>query len=104
MTDYEIYLTPAQINFAPLNEVQEILQNVITICTTSKFSVPLDREFGVDTQFIDEPINGVRAKYSAEVIQAVRKFEPRARISGISFEQDNSGTVRPRVRVKIIDA
>ena len=37
-----------KINFAPSNIYEEVAQNVKTICTTPKYSVPLDRKFGVD--------------------------------------------------------
>ena len=35
------------VDVAPKNVQMEILQNCSTILSTSKFSVPLDRDFGV---------------------------------------------------------
>ena len=60
---YELVLKGNAINFAPSNEVEEILQNVRTICTTAKFSVPMDRALGIDGSLIDEPVNTVRGRY-----------------------------------------
>ena len=36
------------VDFAPKNVQMEILQNCSTILSTSKFNVPLDRDFGID--------------------------------------------------------
>lgn len=100
---YALMIDPQAIDFAPQTEAQEILQNVLTICTTIKYSVPLDREFGIDTPFVDDPVNRVRAAYTQEVMRAVKKFEPRARISRVEFTGNHDGKVSPRVFVKIVD-
>ena len=101
-TEYELLLRPDKINFAPADIVEEVLQNVLTICTTIKFSVPLDREVGVAADFVDEPVNRVRARFASEVINAVRKFEPRARVTRINFDGNYDGAVYPRVFVRIV--
>ena len=101
MSEYELFLTPVQVNFAPENEVIEILQNVVTICMTQKYSVPMDREFGVDAQFLDEAVSKLRAKFKGEVVRAVKKFEPRARVTAIDFTTDLNGKVIPRIKVRI---
>ena len=101
---YELVLNPSRIDFAPQTTAQEILQNVLTICTTAKYSVPMDREFGVDGAFIDDPVSSVQAKYTQEVVKAVRKFEPRARITRIEFTGDLDGKLYPRVFIKLIDS
>lgn len=45
-----------KINLAPESTVEEVLQNVAMIISTPKFSVPLDRNFGLAQRFIDKPI------------------------------------------------
>ena len=77
------------INFAPETEEEEILQNVRTICTTPKYSVPMDREFGVDMEALDLPTPAAMAKMQREIIQAVRKYEPRARIEEVTIIKPN---------------
>ena len=100
---YALTINPKAIDFAPNTEAEEILQNVLTICTTAKHTVPLDREFGVDGAFLDDPVSRVRAAYTQEVVRAVRKFEPRARVSRVEFSGDIDGKVYPRVFVKIVE-
>ena len=104
MSEHDVYLTPSGIEFAPVNETQEILQNVLTICLTQKYTVPLDRLLGVEGEALDEAVSRVRAKYKREVVEAVKKYEPRARVSAIDFAADLNGRIVPRIRVKIVSA
>ena len=80
-----------KINFAPSNIYEEVAQNVKTICTTPKYSVPLDRKFGVDANFLDQ----------AEIIQSIRKYEPRCKVKRISFEGNIDGKLNLKVRIAI---
>lgn len=102
--EYELLLTPQGVKFAPENEVIEILQNVLTICLTQKYSVPMDRAFGVEGEFLDEAVSRVRASFKQEVVRAVKKYEPRARVTSIDFTADLNGRVIPRIRVKIVSS
>ena len=102
--DYKLIITQKSINFAPTSLLEEISQNIITICTTAKFSVPMDRAFGIKTAFLDTPITSAKTKFCSEVVEAVRRFEPRARITSIDFQADSMGLVRPVIHFKIIAA
>ncbi len=101
--EYELLLTPKGISFAPESEVIEILQNVLTICLTQKYSVPMDRAFGVEGEYLDEAVSKVRAKFKAEIVRAVKKFEPRARVTSIDSIADLNGRIVPRIRLRILD-
>lgn len=98
-----MFLAPKGVVFAPANETQEILQNVMTICLTQKYSVPMDRLLGVEGEYLDEPLSRVRAKFKSEIVQAVRKYEPRARVSRIDFSAEQDGKVIPRIRIRTAD-
>ena len=104
MNEYELLLMPIEVNFAPENEVVEVLQNVLTICMTQKYSVPMDRLLGLEAEFLDEAVSKHRAKFKGEVVRAVKKFEPRARVTAIDFTTDLNGKVVPRIRIKIVSA
>ena len=41
------------INFAPVTIAEEVMQNVRMIISTIKYSVPMDREFGIDGAVVD---------------------------------------------------
>jgi phage baseplate assembly protein W len=89
------------INFAPDTVEEEVLQNVRTILTTIKHSIPLDRSFGIDGEVIDLPINVAKAKMTNEIFRAVRQYEPRAVIESITFTGEDKGILRPKMEVRI---
>lgn len=90
-----------QIDFFPATVAEEVLQNVRTIITTIKYSIPLDREFGIDGAVVDLPINVAQAKLTNEIFRAVRRYEPRAVIESISFKAEETGRLVPIVGVSI---
>lgn len=83
--------------------VKSVMQNVRTILRTPKFTVPLYREFGIDTSFVDTPITVVSPIIYAEIREAVEEFEPRCTVTDITFEIDplNPGRLLPVVEVDI---
>ena len=90
-----------QIDFAPATVTEEVLQNVRMIISTVKYSVPMDREFGIDGAIIDRPINIAKAHLTNEIFRAVRRYEPRAVIESIEFTGDETGKLTPTVKVRI---
>lgn len=101
--EVEVLTTQKEINFAPANLVEEVAQNVRTICTTSKYSVPLDRLFGVNAVIVDRPTPRAIAEMQAELIQAIRRFEPRCRVKKVSFDGDIDGRLTAKVRIEILE-
>lgn len=97
---YDILITPAKINFAPQNSYEEILQNVITICSTIKGSRPMDRDFGVSSLIIDEPTPAITAKFNAEILAALKKYEPRAEVQKITWQFVNE-KLTPKISIRI---
>lgn len=93
--------TSNDINWAPENEVEEILQNIRTILSTVKGSVPLDRDFGIDGSYVDLPMPAAKAKLASEIMNAVKKYEPRATITSVDFTGDENGTLQPRIEVRL---
>lgn len=89
------------VSFAPDTEVEEILQNVRTILSTIKGSVPLDRDFGVDASYLDRPINVAKAMLSSEIIKAIRNYEPRVTITAVDFTANLDGILKPKIEVSI---
>jgi len=91
-----------EIKFAPLTEIEEIIQNVRTIITTPIYSVPLDRLFGTKQEMLDLPMPVAQARLSAEIVQAVQRFEPRVIVTEVSYSSEGiDGRLHPIVRFKI---
>lgn len=74
-----------EIAIMPATELEEIIQNVRMILNTFRGSVPMDRGFGVPSEFVDLPVTVLRTKVAAEIITAVNKFEPRAKVRKVNF-------------------
>ncbi len=103
MNEYEVFLSPSGVVFMPDSETQEILQNVMTVFLTQKYSVPMDRELGVEGGCLDEAVGRARAKLKGEIVRAVRKYEPRAKVKAIDFAADLSGKIVPRIKIRIME-
>lgn len=89
------------IDFFPQNEFAEIIQNVRCIMQTTKYSVPLDRSFGVDAAYVDKPMAVAQAMLADEVISAIQKYESRVVVDSISFAATVDGQLIPKVQVMI---
>ena len=74
------------INFAP-SEYEEIIQNVRTIMTTFKKSIPMFREFGAD-KILDQPINIVETRITSQIANTIKRYEKRAKLVSIEYKSD----------------
>lgn len=101
---YTVTLTDS-VDFSPSSETAEILQNVRTILKTRLGSVPLDRDFGISWEHVDKPYPVAKAQMTAEVIDVIETYEPRARVESVEFEETEDavmqGVLKPRVIVSI---
>jgi len=92
---------PATITYG-LTGMPEVMQNVRTILTTRRGTVPLDRGFGISFDFLDSPINTARAKAEQEIFLQLKKYEPRAILKQIVWGADlNLGQIYPKVKVEV---
>lgn len=102
--EFEVSGGAMEIDFAPASETAEILQNVKTIISTPKYSTPLNRDFGLSATMLDEPLPVAQARLTAEIIAAVRLWEPRAAVTQVTYEGDaKEGVLRPKVRVRLVE-
>jgi len=99
---------PQAVVIGPESLPEEIIQNVRMILTTPKGSVPLDRDFGLDFTVVDKPTPHALNQIAYEVIQQVNKYEPRARVIGVSWPSAENeamdGKLAPEVKIDIPEA
>lgn len=101
---YDVTQEVGAVDFAPASRTAEILQNVRTILTTLKKSVPMDREFGISGEVIDLPIASAQARLTSEIVAAVNKYEPRAQVLGVFYRGDGEeGMLNATVKVRLRD-
>lgn len=102
--EYSVLAQTQQIDFAPATELAEMLQNIRTIISTPKYSVPLDRDFGVSMSWLDNPMPVAQARLTAEIITEIQKREPRARVTQVTYtESSHEGILIPNVKVRVAD-
>lgn len=90
-----------KISLAPESIEAEVVQNVRMIITTVRGTVPLFRDFGLDSTIIDSPTLMAQAKISTEIIRQVRKHEPRAKITSLKYEVLEIGHLRPILTIAV---
>lgn len=99
--EYVVMPDAKTIDLAPATKIEEILQNIRTILGTVKFSVPLDREFGISGDAVDKPMPQAEAILSSEIFAQIKRYEPKVSITEITFTGDINGRLTPKVTVKI---
>ena len=85
--------------------IDAIVQQVQIVCATQVGSLPMDRAFGSQADYLDMPLPVAKAKASAAVVQGVETYVPGVDVLSVSWVADadgaQAGTLIPVVRIKI---
>lgn len=83
-------------------EREEVIRNLRILFTTPVGTVPYDRDFGINIDFIDEPTTIAQGRMMVEYKEKAQIYEPRAIIQSVTYTGDpSSGTLIPKVVIKI---
>lgn len=92
------------VKIIPSNEIEEIAQNVRMIISTAKFSVPMDRGFGINAELLDLPLNVAQTRLSSEIATAIREQEPRAKLQQVVYSgKPDDGQLIVTARIEIVE-
>ena len=105
---YTIFgINAANITLFPRNTIEEIIQNISILLTTTVGSVPLDRNLGLSATFIDDKARRAMAKLTIFALETIQEYEPRVEVTEVDFaprpDDAADGRFYPRVRVRILD-
>ncbi len=78
-----------------------VLQNIALLLNTKKGTISMYREFGLDMNFIDKPVDVAETIAFSEITDAVEEFEPRAAVVDVTFEKTTEGRMAIVVEVEI---
>lgn len=78
-------------------EVADIKRCLKTLYQTPEGTCPLDREFGINTDFVGMPINVAKNLLAVEITDKTDKYEPRATIKTINFQAGYGGQLKAEV-------
>lgn len=76
----------------------EIYQNLKILYTTPVGTVPYDRNFGINTEYLDAPLPLAQGRLIVEYTEKTKVYEPRATVKEVNFEMDSeNGKLIPKV-------
>lgn len=91
-----------EISLNETDRTKSILQNLSLLFATRKGTVPMYRDFGLNQTFIDKPQAVAQALALTDVIEAVDKYEPRAKVLSAHTVSDGlSGKTAIIVEIEI---
>ena len=78
-------------------EREEIIRCVRNIIMTPVGTCPLYRDFGINTSFVDYPIDVAQNMCAVEIMEKVERYEPRVSVSEVTFSTDElNGKLRAK--------
>ena len=103
MSSYKVLPTDSgALTLGASETVRSVLQAVSIILSTPRGSVPMYRDFGINTEYMDLPAPIAEVRMVSEIREAVEQWEPRATVTGVSFQRDTlNGKLIPIVEVEI---
>lgn len=86
-----------------LTNKEAIYQQLSVLYGTRTGEQALDRNFGLDWSFLDQPTEVAKAMLSAEIITKTNKYVPAVSVSAIDFAADINGNLTPTVSVEEVE-
>lgn len=82
----------------------EILEGIQFLCNTVEGTYPMNRDFGISAKILDRPSPAAEQLLSIELKDKIEKFEPRVKVTDITFSHANDGmALCPQISVKLSD-
>lgn len=89
------------IDLAPANVYQEVVQNIAVILASVKKASPMLRDVGIAGNLYGRPLPVVENILIGEIYDQIEEYEPRAILEGVTFEQDAfTGELTPIVKLE----
>jgi len=96
MNETGVYDFKLEYTFAG-NALAELDRQLALLLSTREGTMPLDREFGLNMDFVDMPPEAAKSLYTAEVTEKVSKFIPEVRVQEVTWTGGNTGKLFPKV-------
>ena len=88
------------INGIEENEAEDIRRCLTTLYSVREGEQPLDREFGLKQEFIDQPMPIAKNILALEVIEKTQRYEKRAKVEKVEYEASEEGQLIPIIYLK----
>lgn len=88
-----------------IDEVEEREAEDIKRCLTTLYSVregeqPLDRDFGLKQEFLDQPVPIAKNLLALEVLEKTQRYEKRVKVEKVEYEAGQEGQLIPIIYLK----
>jgi len=73
------------------------LRRVKFLLATPVGTIPADREFGIETDFLGRPMATAQALYAAEIVSKIKEFCPSVKVKKVTWTGGADGKLWPKV-------
>ena len=81
----------------------EIIEGISFLCKTATGTYPMNRDFGIDQDLMDEPITAVRSLLAIEYKEKIERYEQRVEVLDVWFDYDEeTGALTPHIELELI--
>lgn len=78
-------------------EIKELRRNVETLLSTREGTQPVDRNFGINWDCLDQRPEIAESIFLQEIIQKIDKYIPRIEVQEVRYEIHEGGRLFPRI-------
>lgn len=82
------------------SEAEDIRRCLITLYSVREGEQPLDREFGLKQEFLDQPVPIAKNMLALEVIEKTQRYEKRVKVEKVEYEASEEGQLIPIIYLK----
>ena len=90
-----------ELRLGEADETASILQGLRVLLATRRGSVPFYRDFGLTMEYRDKPLPVAQALIAAELADAISRYEPRAKLIGVTVQPDSEEPGRLLAEVEV---
>lgn len=77
--------------------IEELNRQLTLLFTTQTGTMPLDREFGIEQDFLDTPSEPAKSLFVAEITAKVAEYIPEAAVKEVEWIAGETGAIIPKV-------
>lgn len=82
------------------SEIEDVRRCLATLYSIRTGEQPLARNMGIDTSFLDKPMNIAKNLFTLEIIDKTKKYEKRAEVVKIEYKFEEEGRMIPVIYIK----
>lgn len=82
------------------NEIEDVRRCLATLYSIRTGEQPLDRNLGIDTSFLDKPMNIAKNLFALEIIDKTKQYEKRAEVDKVEYKFEKDGQMIPAIYIK----